>query len=193
MKKRYKGQAHAGDPLWQGLCQWHSPPIPRDIAPWLTDKASLTARLRSLYGTDFSVRVLQQTWMRPQFGEAHLLSMQRGEVAWVREVHLLCRARACVFARTVIPRSTLQGRRRRLARLGARPLGEVLFADPSMRRDEVQIARIDQGSPLYRTALQTRPDQPPAIWGRRSVFHLEDHPLLVSEIFLPGIEPFPEG
>jgi chorismate-pyruvate lyase len=29
---------------------------------------------------------------------------------------------------------------------------------------------------------------PEAIWGRRSVFYLAHKPLLVNEIFLPGIE-----
>ena len=77
------------------------------------------------------------------------------------------------------------------ARLGTRPLGELLFADPSMRRETMEIAVLGRGTALYRLALRGVPVRPTAIWGRRSVFRLDRQPLLVNEIFLPGIGPFP--
>jgi chorismate--pyruvate lyase len=96
-----------------------------------------------------------------------------------------------VFARTVIPRATLTGPRRRLTRLKTRPLGAVLFADPSMQRGPVEIARLTPRDKLYPVALRHLGRQPPEIWGRRSLFTLGGKPLLVSEIFLPGIPPCP--
>jgi len=117
--------------------------------------------------------------------------MEGEEAALLREVHLLCNGRVCVFARTLIPRSSLRGHCQRLARLGERPLGEVLFADPSMQREPFEIATLVRGHSLYRLALRGLECRPRAIWGRRTLFRIEERPLLVYEIFLPGIGPFP--
>jgi len=113
------------------------------------------------------------------------LGMAYHEVGLVREVHLLCRQRPWVFARTVIPVQTMTGSVRRLARLGSRPLGGLLFADPSVRRGALEIARIAPGHSLYGTATGGTNGAP--IWGRRSVFHLDNKPLLVSEVFLSEV------
>ena len=49
-----------------------------------------------------------------------------------------------MFARTLIPLHSLRGPAQALTRLGRRPLGEVLFSDPTTRRLTVQVARINQ-------------------------------------------------
>ncbi len=49
------------------------------------------------------------------------------------------------------------------------------------------MAEIKPGQRLFHTATARLKADPPSIWGRRSVFYLHDKPLLVSEIFLPGI------
>lgn len=106
--------------------------------------------------------------------------------ALIRQVQLLCGNRPWVYARTVIPATSMCGRLQRLARLGNRPLGAMLFADPGMRRGRVELARITPGQTLFAAALgHTGRDTPAAIWGRRSVFRIADKPLLVSEVFLP--------
>ena len=169
----------------------HRRRLPAGVRDWVLDRASLTARLRTLCAERFAVRLLRQGWASPYPGERLVLGMRRGDVALLREVHLLCGDQVLVYARTLIPRSTLRGRCRRLARLGTRPLGEVLFADPTMRRDGLEVAALTRGSALYRLALRGLNVHPHAIWGRRSVFRVEGMPLLVNEIFLPGIGPFP--
>lgn len=154
---------------------------------WLFDSASLTQRVREACTGTFSVRVEQQDWGRPRLDESRALGLRQGRLALIREVHLLCDDRPWVFARTVIPRSTLSGEQRRLAQLGNRPLGAVLFADPRMVRGSVEVAPIRFGHPLYAAAVQGLKGKPGVIWGRRSVFRLGDKPLLVSEFFLPDI------
>jgi chorismate--pyruvate lyase len=160
------------------------------MTAWLLDPASLTRRLQGLCAGEFQVRVLSQVRGRPRLDEARVLGMRRGELAIIRQVQLLCDDHPRVYARTVIPVSSLEGRMRRLARLGARPLGAMLFADRGMRRGIVELARIRPGEMLYADAVRD-PLQPHVeIWGRRSIFRLTHKPLLVSEIFLPG---FPAG
>ncbi|MBK8182249.1 MAG: chorismate lyase [Candidatus Competibacteraceae bacterium] len=157
------------------------------MAEWLFDSGSLTQRLRSLCGGGFRVRVLSQVWARPSRDEARILKLRLDAWAWTREVQLLCGNQAWVFARTLIPARTLSGRGRRLTRLGTKPLGAVLFADPCIRRGPVEIARIMTGQRLHQRAFAGFTEPPDTIWGRRSVFQIENNPLLVAEIFLPDL------
>ena len=120
--------------------------------------------------------------------EAQILGMSMNGHALVRQVQLLCKDVPWVYARTVIPRGTLTGRQRRLAHLKSRSLGAMLFADPSMRRGELQLARLTARDKLHAIVVQHLDQSPAEMWGRRSVFTLANKPLLVSEIFLPVME-----
>ena len=119
--------------------------------------------------------------------EARALKVRNSQLAMVRQVRLYCDDEPWVFARTIIPLSTLRGRQRRLAHLGSKPLGAVLFADPHMQRSPLEIVRISPGQRLFHRALGSSSTHCDAIWGRRSVFYLDQRPLLVSEIFLPDL------
>jgi chorismate--pyruvate lyase len=164
--------------------------IPQDLCGWLLDTASLTLRLQRLCPGKFQVRVLSQAWGTPRIDEARVLEMKPGRLAIIRQVQLLCDGQPRVYARTVIPVTSLRGKLQRLAHLGTRPLGGMLFADPGMQRGAVELARISKGQSLYQAATRHLRQRPAAIWGRRSVFRLSGRPLLVSEVFLPG---FPAG
>lgn len=175
------------EPIWRPKRQLLHAGLDPDLATWLFDPASLTERLVSACSGSFSVQVLNQGWSHAMLNEAKTLNMRINGRALVREVHLLCNNEPWVFARTVIPPHTLKGKLRRLAKLGKKPLGAVLFADKSMQRTEMEIACIHPGQQLYQLATHhlSHCDEP--IWGRRSVFFLNKHPLIVSEIFLPRV------
>jgi chorismate--pyruvate lyase len=173
---------------WRPIATISRRDLPASLVSWLLHTPSLTRRLRADCCDGFRVRVLSQNWRRPLHNERIALGMAHHEVGLVREVHLLCRRRPWVFARTVIPLQTMTGSVRRLARLGAKPLGGLLFADPSVRRGALEIARIAPGDSLYDSATGGAGGTGGApIWGRRSVFHLDNKPLLVSEIFLSEV------
>ncbi len=107
------------------------------------------------------------------------------EQAIIREVALLCNGEPWVFARSVIPASSLTGHLRQLRGLKNSSLGEMLFRDPTMYRHPFQVAAIDGQSQQIPKFLR----QPLALWGRRSRFELRDKPIMVSEIFLPTFRP----
>lgn len=182
---------HAGvfarEPRWLPKRRVPASAIPREVQGWLFDRDSLTRRVRACCPGCFRVRVLAQGMCRPMFNERRVLAMADHELGVVRQVQLLCEGRPWVFARTVIPLRTLRGPGRRLAWLGTRPLGEMLFANKTMRRFEVQVARILPDHDLFHAATANLRGKPGEIWGRRSVFHLHDKPLLVSEVFLPRL------
>jgi chorismate lyase len=182
---------HRAEPAWHEATRLHRREVPDSVLHWLLDPASLTRRIQLACGGRFRVAVLAEGWARPQVNEAEVLGMREQVWGFAREVQLLCDEKPWVFARTVIPRTTLVGSNRRLTRLKTRPLGAVLFADPTMERGPVEIARITPCDRLYPHAIHHLANHPEAIWGRRSVFTLSGKPLLVSEIFLPGIPPCP--
>lgn len=142
---------------------------------WLTDEGSLTRLLKRAGGGRFSVRVLYQGYGRPGPGEASALNLPARQRVLIREVLLCGDDTPWVYARTVIPVTTLQGRHRTLKLIGSRSLGSLLFNDPGMRRDPLQIAKVND-------------DSKGQYWARRSVFRLDRKPLLVCEVFLPALE-----
>jgi chorismate--pyruvate lyase len=176
------------EPAWNTLQVLRRADMPAVVADWLRDTGSLTARLKGTCRGGFSVRLLDQGWKKPLYSEGRLLAMRHGEVAIVREVELMCGEAVWVFARTVIPASSLRGPARRLSMLGTKPLGEVLFSDPQMRRGPIEVARLQPRHALFATATNALADRPDELWGRRTIFYLAGMPLLVNEIFLPNIQ-----
>lgn len=178
---------HTFEPVWHHCDRLRRHALPNCLRDWLIDESSLTRRLRAACSGQFGVELISLRMERPMLSEARALARPPQEIAMVRQVRLHCDERPWVFARTVIPLPSLQGGLRRLASLGTRPLGEVLFADPRMRRQPLEIARITPRHRLYRMATAEESSGSTSIWGRRSVFRLHDKPLLVSEFFLPAL------
>jgi chorismate--pyruvate lyase len=174
-----------GEPNWRfgSVIRRHLPAALRD---WLLDESSLTQRLQAACTGRFHVEIVSLGWRRPLHDEAQALGVAPWQRALIREVQLWCNDQPWVFARTVIPVRTLRGAQRRLAHLGPRPLGDFLFSHPTLKRSPIQVARIAATSQLL-AGCDISQD---AVWGRRSVFNLKGHPLLVSEFFLPALPPF---
>ena len=150
--------------------------------PWLFDASSLTARLLGRLGKDFRVQVISQRWQKLAAEEASAMALKNVHSALVRQVLLCDGDTPLVYARTVIPATTIQGAQRRYANMGNRPLGAMLFADRTMRREEVQVAVLPDINDIK---LLIETDE--TVWGRRSVFRVAGKPLLVSEYFLPAL------
>lgn len=177
---------HALEPVWQSCRRLRRSALPEQWRSWLLDHSSLTRRLQRCCRGSFRVAVIAQRMEPPMLSEARALGRPPQEVALVRQVHLLCDEIPWVFARTVVPLPSLQSGLKRLAVLGDKPLGAVLFADPKMERTPVEVASIDPRHRLYRMSRGKQPSDKP-LWGRRSVFSLQGNQLLVSEFFLPEL------
>ncbi|WP_345549822.1 chorismate--pyruvate lyase family protein [Microbulbifer aestuariivivens] len=167
---------------WQGqpLASLHASP-PADLLPWLLHPGSLTAALKQLSRGDFAVRVLQQSWRQPSLEERRILGLRDRQRALIREVLLLGRGRPWVYARSVLPMRSLQGKLRYLRNLDSRPLGELLFSEAGIRRGAITLNRLHRNP---RCDLALLHNESASAWGRRSIFWLCDKPLLVAETFL---------
>lgn len=173
-------------PLSQDDWLTHPLGAPRALRCWLSDRGSLTRRLKARHAR-FQVRPVARGLASPFPDEARLLPLPLKTRAYVRDVVLLGDGRAQVFAHSVLPRSALRGAWCGITRLGTKPLGEALFTDPRIRRLGLTMRRLDRRHPLYRTACRHTQIDVPCLWARRSVFCLDGQPLLVTEVFLPAI------
>ncbi len=169
---------------WRPADRWLHQAVP---GPWrrhLLERGSLTRHLSARCEKGLSVRLLNQHIARPTAAERRALGMPGRQWGLVREVILLGDGSPWVFARSIIPVTTMTGRLRLLRKLDTRPLGELLFALPGMNRGAIELARVSGAElpPQVAAASDT-------LWGRRSVFYLDNKPLLVAEIFLSGFNP----
>ena len=158
--------------------------LPSVLLDWLLDESSLTARLKAISET-FHVEVLGEHTEPCHVDEA-TTDIVAGELVLVREVLLFCNGIPQVFARSLLPLSTLTGTEQKLATLGTMPLGQVLFSDPRLVRKEIEVASFDQNSTVAKVASHYQLPELDKLWGRRSTFLLNRKPLTVAEVFLPG-------
>ena len=154
------------------------------VLSWLLDESSLTKKLEQQCN-QFSVQVklqvntnTQQSPLSPHFTHAKAIL--------VREVLLHCNNRATVFAQTEIPHSTLSNTQEKLINLGSESLGRVLFKDKTLQRGKIEIAEFTVGSPIHDFITSLQQTCKHSLWARRSLFHIGEKPLLVSEVFLPS-------
>jgi len=140
---------------------------------WLLDRGSLTQNLKQFAPGRFSVSVLHASFGRASLSESKSLGIPPRQQVYIREVALCIDQKPVVYARSIVPRSSLTGSERQLLFLKNKPLGEFLFRHPHMRRGPIEVK---QGQ------VNSLP-----CWGRRSVFFLNEKPLLVSEFFTDAL------
>ena len=162
------------------------PVIEDGYATWLHDHGSLTMRIQQRC-EKFHVRNLYTGLSIASRDELNMLNLPRRQHIYTREVFLYADNQPVVFAHSVVASQHLRGAWHALQHLGNRPLGALLFSHPLVQRAPLQYSALKPGHPLYRLAAIELTTRPPRLWARRSVFTLQGAPLLVTEVFLPGI------
>ena len=181
-------------PRWKDYQHLLQADLPYRHRTWLLDSSSLSARLVRASNNHFRVQVLSQQWQSARPDEYRLLGIKPKQRCLIREVLLLCHEQPWVYARSVLPVTSLVGKLRHLRQFGTQPLGQLLFNTPGMRRNPFEIAQISPvqlpaaSRSIARDNLKPNMQSEPA-WGRRSRFSLYHKPLMVSEIFLPAFCP----
>ena len=137
--------------------------IPEKALFWIRDDQSLTQKLKKRY-PDFRVEVDKQEELEIYKHEINLLGNEGRFI--VREVFLYGDNQPVVFARSIIPINTITDS---IMEIGNKPLGEILFTDPNILREPIEVTFQND------------------IWGRRSVFVMNNSRILVSEFFLEKI------
>lgn len=170
------------DTYWHGAAVGCEP----GISPWLHDRGSLTQRIRERCG-QFAVRPVRDGLARIAFDESALLGIAPHRLAWSREVFLYADGEPVVFAHSACAPEHLRGAWVAVRGLGDRPLGALLFAHPQVARRPLHYKSLHPHHPLHRSAVAALGVASDRLWARRSLFTLHGAPLLVTEVFLPGI------
>jgi len=152
---------------------------------WLIDRGSLTDRVRARCDA-FRVELVFQGPRRATLDERFIAGPRTRRVL-VREVFLACGSTRVVFAHSVTPLANLRGAWHGLVRLGTRPLGAALFADPRVARRPLRFRKLAARDELLARARAAGGGGARALWARRSLFIRGKSPILVTEIFLPEI------
>lgn len=156
------------------------------LAHWLRDRGSLTQRIQQRCA-NFEVRNLRSGLARIALDESALLGIAPHQLAWSREVFLYADGQPVVFAHSALAAGHLRGVWSEVRTLGNKPLGALLFAHPLVERRPLHYRSLRSTHRLYRRAAAMQADPPHRLWARRSLFYIDDAPLLVTEVFLPGI------
>jgi len=167
---------------------WHGAALAcgADLAPWLRDHGSLTQRIQQRCSR-FAVHNVHSGLARIALDESALLGIAVQQLAYAREVYLYADDQPVVFAHSVVARQHLHGAWAAVRSLGSKPLGAMLFAHPLVERKPLHYKALRNTHPLYQRAVAELSDPPHRLWARRSLFLLHGTPLLVTEVFLPGI------
>jgi len=146
---------------------WHNidyfDDIPEKVLFWIRDDQSLTQKLKKKYH-DFRVEVYRQDELEIYKHEINQLGNEEKFI--VREVFLYGDNQPVVFARSVIPKNTKTDS---IMKIGNKPLGEILFTNPNTLREPIEITFHND------------------VWGRRSIFIMNNSRILISEFFLDSI------
>jgi chorismate--pyruvate lyase len=178
-----KSSLFACEPSWRPNRTGTRQQLPANVRSWTYETGSLTQRLRRFYGSAVTVKVLRQRWQTPFLSERQQLTLPEHRFALVREVLLYAHDRPLILARTIIPTRTLKAARSNLAKLGTRPLGEVIFAYPKLERLQLDVTLIQPA--LWTPAARELAQIQRPVWSRRTVYGLHHRTMLVSECFLP--------
>ena len=173
------------EPLWQENRQGLRHKLPLAVQSWTYESGSLTQRLRNRYGNAVAVKVLLQRWCTPFLSERRLMALPEQRYHLVREVLLHVDGTPLILARTIIPESTIKAVNNKLAHLGNRPLGEIIFAYPKLERVAMDVSLVKPST--WAEPILVEADIQQALWGRRTVYGIAHHQMLVSEFFLPAI------
>ena len=169
---------------------------------WLIDNGSLTARLKVRY-KDFAVRPVLLKNAKAFTDESALLGLKANQHSLIREVLLMGNNQPVVFAHSVLPRASLRGAWHRFGKLGNKPLGAALFANPKVKRTPLEYKKLSACNPISMRVSRMNnrlqlvysagttlavaehiKTSPKALWARRSIFSLNCAKILVTEVFL---------
>jgi chorismate--pyruvate lyase len=159
--------------------------IDAGVRTWLIGKGLLTQRLKDVCGDKFSLRLLEQN--TGLLDAAQRAALRSADAAGLfREVKMFCGNKAWVYARTIVPDSTLN-RHPWLAELGDAALGETLSALSGVERSPYEYAWLPATDAVALRAVSGADIAPGGLWTRRYRFTLHGAPLLVQELFFPNV------
>ncbi|SNX29274.1 chorismate lyase [Polynucleobacter meluiroseus] len=179
--------------LWSRVDSGELHQAPREWQAWLSDSGSLTQKIERTIGQTLSVIVLSDGRQNLNSDESRYFHFRLRRCR-VREVLLCANGQPLVMARSIIPKTSAGGINHAPLSLGQRPLGALLFANTQQQSKQMhsrEITFLTKGDPLWLSFSKRFKTLPRSLWGRRTLYRLKGHPILVTELFLPSLLSYP--
>ena len=138
-----------------------------EIKSWLLEQGPITKRIKSI--AEFRLELIQDELSDATDDEILFLKIDSEEIR-IREVILFGNENPMVFARTIIPNTTIEKGLRELGKIGNKPLGDILFEKDIFSKEDIVFATFKDEESLF--------------WGRKIKYTVKDQPFSVMEVFL---------
>ena len=138
--------------------------IPSSLQPWLTHAESMTVRMKS-FSTVYDIHVLDESWKTPRGDVQQALLLSPVDAVWFRKVEIHCDKKPVMLAESYFSKKFVESFNEPLKTLGEKPLGELIFSHPDLKRSE-----FEYGFDVH--------------WARQSILRLENKPFLLREFFI---------
>ena len=138
-----------------------------EIKSWLLEEGPITKRIKS--NKEFKLKLIQDEVSAVDESEKQFINYNSTNIR-VREVLLFGDEIPMVFARTIIPISTIEEGLADLGTLGNKPLGDILFEKDVFLKEDVLYASFMNEDKLF--------------WGRKRKYSVKGYPFSVMEVFL---------
>ena len=138
-----------------------------EIKSWLLEKGPITKRIKSV--KKFRLELIQDEISEVDKVEKAFINSKSRKIR-VREVVLYGNTKPMVFARTIIPNTTIEKGFAELGTLGKSPLGDILFKKDIFTKDNVVYASFKYKKKIF--------------WGRKTKYTVKNLPFSVMEVFL---------
>lgn len=138
-----------------------------EIKSWLLEQGPITKRIKSI--AEFRLELIQDEFSDATDDEILFLKIDSEEIR-IREVILFGNENPMVFARTIIPDTTIEKGLKELGKIGNKPLGDILFEKDIFSKEDIVFASFKDKESLF--------------WGRKIKYTVKDQPFSVMEVFL---------
>tara|TARA_X000001036_G_C20635538_1_gene788912 strand:- start:781 stop:1269 length:489 start_codon:yes stop_codon:yes gene_type:complete len=138
-----------------------------EIKSWLLEQGPITKRIKSI--AEFRLELIQDELSDATDDEILFLKIDSEEIR-IREVILFGNENPMVFARTIIPNTTIEKGLKELGKIGNKPLGDILFEKDIFSKEDIVFATFKDKESLF--------------WGRKIKYTVKDQPFSVMEVFL---------
>ena len=138
-----------------------------EIKSWLLEQGPITKRIKSI--AEFRLELIQDELSDATDDEILFLKIDSEEIR-IREVILYGNENPIVFARTIIPNTTIEKGLKELGKIGNKPLGDILFEKDIFSKEDIVFASFKDKESLF--------------WGRKIKYTVKDQPFSVMEVFL---------
>ena len=133
-------------PSWITSSELQNEPIDTNTRSWLLELGPITERIKA--NGSFKLDLIKDELGEVNELDSDFLGKNIGEIK-IREVLLLSDNNPCVFARSLIPISTIKKGLSKLGELGTNPLGDILFEKEIFVKVETIFVKFSQSENLY--------------------------------------------